>query len=96
MNCKVKLKRKWSRHCILSPNGNDNDDANSNNIIFTTKDKNLHVLVITLSAKDNPTKNYQNYLAKDLKDQCIKMNIKQKVKMKTQQINLDIFLIQTL
>ena len=28
------------------------------------------------------TENYQNFLAEDLKDQCIGMNIKQKVKKK--------------
>ena len=34
-------------------NENDNADADSNNIIFTIKDKRLYVSVITLSAKDN-------------------------------------------
>ena len=39
----------------MASNGNDNDDddANSNNIIFIIKDTKLHVLVVTLSAKDN-------------------------------------------
>ena len=37
----------------MSAHGNDNDDANSNNIIFTRKDTTLYVLVVTLSAKDN-------------------------------------------
>ena len=41
-------------------------------------------------------KNYQNLLAKDLKDQFIGMNIKQKVRIKIQQMNIDIFLKQTL
>ena len=31
----------------------DNDNANLNNIIFTIKDINLYVPVVTLSAKDN-------------------------------------------
>ena len=30
------------------------------------------------------TKKYKNFLAKDLKDQCIGMNIKQKVRLKMQ------------
>ena len=30
--------------------------------------------------QQKPTKNYQNVLAKDLKDQFIRMNLKQKVK----------------
>ena len=37
----------------MSANGNDNDDANCNNIIFTSKDTTLYVLVVTLLAKDN-------------------------------------------
>ena len=32
------MKVKWmTNNCVLSRNGNVNDDANSNNIIFTTK-----------------------------------------------------------
>ena len=31
----------------------ENADANSNNIIFTTKDRKLFIPVVTLSAKDN-------------------------------------------
>ena len=40
-------------------------------------------------------KNYQKFLAKDLKDECIGMNIKRKVKIKIQQISIDIFSNQT-
>ena len=40
-------------HCILSIAGAD-DNANSNNIIFTIKDTKLYVPVITLSAKKQP------------------------------------------
>ena len=36
-------------------------------------------------------KNYLNFLAKDLKDQCIGMNIKQRVRIKIWQMNIDIF-----
>ena len=64
----------------LSLGGHDNDDANLDNITFTIKDKILVVLVVTLSAKDN--KKYQNFLAKDLKDQFVGMNIKQEVRIK--------------
>ena len=41
-------------------------------------------------------KNFQNVLAKDLKDQFIGMNIKQKVRTLIQQMNIDIFLNQIL
>ena len=36
-------------------------------------------------------KNYQNLVAKDFKDQFIGKNIKQKVRIKIQQMNIDIF-----
>ena len=75
INCKVQLKLKWKNHCGLSANVNGDDDGCSNNIIFTIKDIKLDV--ITLSAKGNQK---QNFLEKDLKDQCKEMNIKQEVK----------------
>ena len=40
-------------------------------------------------------KNYQNYLAKHLKDRFIGMNIKQKLRIKTQLTSIDIFSNQT-
>ena len=56
INCKVELKLKWTKHCVLSALGNEskvevNNDAN--NIIFTIKETKLFVLVITLSARGN-------------------------------------------
>ena len=65
INCKVELKLTWKNHCVLSANGNDNADANSNNIIFTIKDTKSHVPVITLSAKDK--QKLSKLLSKDLK-----------------------------
>ena len=56
-DCKVELKFKWTKHCVLSVLGNNNDDdndgANSNNIIFTIKDAKLYFSVVTESAKGN-------------------------------------------
>ena len=37
----------------MSAAGNDNTNANSNNIIFTVKDTKLYVPVVTLRARDN-------------------------------------------
>ena len=68
-NCKVELKPRWTKQCVLSVLGATNADsngANSNNIIFTVK----------------TTKKYPNLLTKDLKDWCTRMNIKQKVRLK--------------
>ena len=53
INFKVELRLKWTKCCVLVAAGVDNADANSNNIIFTIKDKKLYVPVLTLSAKDN-------------------------------------------
>ena len=46
--------------------------------------------------KQKTIKSYQNFLAKDLKVQFIRMNIKQKKRIKIQQMNLDIFSNQIL
>ena len=53
INCKVELKLKWAKYCVLSAAGSDNNNANSNNIIFTTKDTKSYVTVVTLSARNN-------------------------------------------
>ena len=53
INCKVELKLKWTKYCVLPANGNDNNDANSNNAIFAIKDTKLYASAVTLSAKDN-------------------------------------------
>ena len=56
INCKVGLKLKWTKYCVLSAAGNDNninEDANASNIIFTIKDTKLYVTVVTVSTKDN-------------------------------------------
>ena len=74
INCKVELKLKWKNHCLLPPNGNDNDGVHSNNIIFTIKE----------IVKDSK-------LGKDLTEQFIGINIKQKVRIKIRQMKIDIF-----
>ena len=53
INCKVELKLRWTKHCVLSPAGNDNANCNDDNIIFTIKDTKLYLPVVTLSARDN-------------------------------------------
>ena len=50
---KVELKLKWTKHCVLTAVGTDNNDANSNNTTFIFKDTKLYVPVVTLSARDN-------------------------------------------
>ena len=41
-------------------------------------------------------KNYQNFLVNDLKNQFVGMNIKEKERIKMQQMDIDIFSNQTL
>ena len=55
INCKVELKLRRMKHCVLSMLGNKNDNGNvdSNDIIFTVKDTKLSIPVVTLSLKDN-------------------------------------------
>ena len=53
INCKVELKFKCKRQCVLAASGVDNVNANDNNFFFTIKDTKLYVPVVTLSAKDS-------------------------------------------
>ena len=57
INCKVKLKLKWTKYCVLTAAGadnvNGNDEDNNNNKIFAIKYTKLYVPVVTLSARDN-------------------------------------------
>ena len=60
INCKVELKLKWTKYCVLSAAGNENvinDNNNANDITFTIKDTKLYVPVVNLSARDK-----QNFL----------------------------------
>ena len=90
INCKAKLKLKWKMNSVLSAAGNNNDNNRDDNIIFHIEDTKLYVPVETLSVLET-TKNYQNVWENDLKDQFIGMNIKQKERIKIQQMNIGIF-----
>ena len=53
INCKVELKPKWAKHCVLTAAGADNVNKDTDNINFTIKNKKLCVSVVILSARDN-------------------------------------------
>ena len=53
INCKIELRLKWTKYCVLSEASADYKDASSNNIIFTLKDTQLYVPVVALSAPVN-------------------------------------------
>ena len=70
----------------MSVAGTDNINANNDgNIIFASKGTKLYVAVVTLSVRDN-----------EKLSMFIRINIKQKVIVKIQQMNLGIFLNQIL
>ena len=60
--------------------GVDNSDLILTILFLLSKTQKCMLLLSLYQPKT--TKNYQNLLAKDLKDQCIGMNIKQKVRIK--------------
>ena len=56
INFKVELNLKWTKYCIVSATGNENDINDNNNdnyIVFTIKETKLYVSVVTLSGRDN-------------------------------------------
>ena len=91
INCKVELKLKWTKYCVLATGGNDNDDANSSSIIFTIKGTKLYVPgIVTSSTKDN--QKLSKLLSKGFERSVYWNDIKQTVRIKTQQTSTDIFL----
>ena len=55
INCKVEVKLRWTKYCVLSLAGSDNpiDNDINNNIIFTIKDTKLYVPVVTVTTRDD-------------------------------------------
>ena len=68
INCKVKLKLKRTRCCVLAAAGNDNTDVNPNHFIFYQRHKTICFCRHFISRRQSK-EDYQNFLAKDLKDQ---------------------------
>ena len=76
IDCKVELKLKWTKYCVLSAAGNDDTNANPNNIIFTIKGTKLYVPLVILSARDN--QKLCKLLSKVFERSVIGVNIKKK------------------
>ena len=53
INCKIDLKLEQTKHFALAAAGNNNTDANPNNIMFTIKNTKLYAPVVTLLARNN-------------------------------------------
>ena len=86
INFKVELKLKWTKYCVCSESGNDNTNVNPNNIIFTIKNTNLYVPVVTLSAKDN--QKLSTLLSKGFEG-IVYLKIENKIKI--QKMHIDTF-----
>ena len=66
INCKVELKLRQTKHCVLAEAGADNVDANFIILLLLSKTQNCKFLS-SLSLQ-KAIKNYQNFIANDLKD----------------------------
>ena len=42
-NCKIELKFKWTKYCVLSATGNDNTNYNPDNTFFPIQNTKLYV-----------------------------------------------------
>ena len=96
INCKVDLKLRCPKHCVLSVTGTDNANGNNddNNIIFSIEDTKLYVPVVTLSARDN--QKISKLLSKGFSRSVHWNEYKTKSENKNKKKNIDIFLNQTL
>ena len=93
INCKVEWKLKWTKYYVLSVAGNENDlnDKIMLIILFLLSKKQNYMFLLKLYQQKR-IKNYQNSLAKDMKHQFIEISIKEKMKIKMQQMNKDTFM----
>ena len=93
IHCKVESKLKWTKDFVLAAVGVNNVDADSNDIILLSKTQ-IYMSLFS-HYQQNTIKNCQNLLAKDLKYQCIGINMRQKVRIKIREISLYILSNQT-
>ena len=77
----------------MSATVNDNTNGNLDNIVYTIKDTNSCVPIVTLSARDN-----QNLSKRPSKgfERSVYWNEYKKMRIKVRQMNIDIFSNQTL
>ena len=90
--CKVKLKHKRKKNCVLAAAGFDNVNADSN--VFPIKDTKLIVTAVTLSRKDN--KKLSKLLRKKIERSVYWNEYKTKSENKNTKIYTDIFSNQIL
>ena len=78
--CKVELKLKLTKQCVLQATDVDIVNAHDNNLNFTVKDTRLYVVTY----QQKTIRNFQNVFTKDLKNQTIGMNIEKEEYKKKQ------------
>ena len=69
--------------------GNTKADGAMEKELFLLSKTQNHISLYSFHQQE-AIRNHQNFIAKYLKDQCIAMNIKQYLKIKMQQISIDI------
>ena len=89
INCKNELKLKRTKYCVLSAYNNKNENDNTDNIIFIIKGTKLYVPVATLSGREN--QKLSKRLSKGIERSVYWNEYKQKVRIKIQQMKIDIF-----
>ena len=94
INCKVELKLKWLSYCVLSAAGNGISNCNGENVSFTIKDTKLYVPAVTLSPRGSQKRT--KLFSKEFKRSVYWNECKRKVKMKLQQMSIDILSNQIL
>ena len=78
------------KYSLLSAGDNENDDADTDNTIFTIKDTKLYLLAITLSAKNN--QNLSNSLSEGFERLVFWIEFKTKSENKNTAYNCRTFL----
>ena len=58
INCKVELKLKWTKHCVLTMLGNEN--SNTNQIALFLLSKTQYYMSLSSLYQQKTIKNYQN------------------------------------
>ena len=76
--CKVELKLKLTKQCVLQATDVDIVNAHDNNLNFTVKDTRLYVVTY----QQKTIRNFQNVFTKDLKNQTIGIIYKSNKKKK--------------
>ena len=55
VNCKTELKLKWAKYSVLSAAGDDNTNANTDDVTFTISDTNLFSFISKRQSKSITT-----------------------------------------